>query len=81
MNYSEPIRIFESIPAARDNRIYLVDASAFFARPGPRIVDSLEVLAGILHPERFPEFAGNSFVQRCSAAAPIRIRDGTGALP
>ena len=72
---------FESIPAARDNRIYLVDASAFFARPGPRIVDSLELLAGILHPERFPEFAGNSFVQRCSAAAPIRLRDGTGALP
>jgi iron complex transport system substrate-binding protein len=69
---------FESIPAARDNRIYLVDASAFFARPGPRIVDSLELLAGILHPERFPEFAGNSCVQRCSAAAPIRIRGGTG---
>jgi iron complex transport system substrate-binding protein len=72
---------FESIPAARDNRIYLVDASAFFARPGPRIVDSLEVLAGILHPERFPEFADNSLVQRCSAAAPIRLRDGTGAPP
>jgi iron complex transport system substrate-binding protein len=72
---------FESIPATRDNRIYLVDASAFFARPGPRIVDSLELLAGILHPERFPEFADNSLVQRCSAAAPIRIRGGTGAPP
>jgi iron complex transport system substrate-binding protein len=72
---------FESIPATRDNRIYLVDASAFFARPGPRIVDSLELLAGILHPERFPEFAGNSFVQRCSAVAPIRIRGGTGTPP
>jgi len=72
---------FESIPATRDNRIYLVDASAFFARPGPRIVDSLELLAGILHPERFPEFAGNSFAQKSSAAATIRIRDGTGAPP
>jgi iron complex transport system substrate-binding protein len=72
---------FESIPATRDNRIYLVDASAFFARPGPRIVDSLELLAGILHPERFSEFADNSLVQRCSAAAPIRIRGGTGAPP
>jgi iron complex transport system substrate-binding protein len=49
---------FDSLPAARDGKIYLVNASAYFARPGPRIVDSLEILAGILHPERFPEFAG-----------------------
>jgi len=48
---------FDSIPAARDGKIYLVDASAYFARPGPRIVDSIEILAGILHPPEFPEFA------------------------
>src|SRR5581483_8862232 len=47
---------FESLPAARDGEIYLVNASAYFARPGPRIVDSLEILAGILHPNEFPEF-------------------------
>ena len=48
---------FDSLPAARHGETYLVDASAFFARPGPRIVESLELLAGILHPEEFPEFA------------------------
>ena len=48
---------FDSIPASRRGQIYLVDARAYFARPGPRIVDSLEMLAGILHPEEFPEFA------------------------
>jgi iron complex transport system substrate-binding protein len=48
---------FDSLPAARHGEIYLVNASAYFARPGPRIVDSLEILAGILHPEEFPEFA------------------------
>jgi iron complex transport system substrate-binding protein len=48
---------FESLPATRPGEIYLVDASAYFARPGPRIVDSLEILAGILHPGEFPEFA------------------------
>src|SRR6266550_1735385 len=48
---------FDSIRAALDGEIYLVDASAFFARPGPRIVDSVEILAGILHPQEFPEFA------------------------
>jgi iron complex transport system substrate-binding protein len=47
---------FDSLPAARRGEIYLVDASAYFARPGPRIVDSLEILAGILHPKEFPEF-------------------------
>jgi iron complex transport system substrate-binding protein len=50
---------FDSLPAARHGEIYLVDASAYFARPGPRIVDSVEILAGILHPNEFPEFASS----------------------
>jgi iron complex transport system substrate-binding protein len=57
---------FDSLPAARNQEIYLVNASAYFARPGPRIVDTLELLAGILHPEEFSEFTGGSFIQRCS---------------
>ena len=48
---------FNSLPAAINGDVYVVDASAYFARPGPRIVDSLEILAGILHPREFPEFA------------------------
>jgi iron complex transport system substrate-binding protein len=47
---------FDSIPAANNGAVYVVNASAYFARPGPRIVDSLEILAGILHPAQFPEF-------------------------
>lgn len=47
---------FDSLPAAQSGQIYLVNASAYFARPGPRIVESLEILAGILHPSEFPEF-------------------------
>jgi iron complex transport system substrate-binding protein len=47
---------FDSLPAAHGGEIYLADASAYFARPGPRIVGSLEILAGILHPQEFPEF-------------------------
>jgi iron complex transport system substrate-binding protein len=48
---------FDSLPAARRGEVYAVDASAYFTRPGPRIVDSLEILVGILHAEEFPEFA------------------------
>jgi iron complex transport system substrate-binding protein len=47
---------FDSLPAACTGKIYVVNASAYFARPGPRIVDSLEILAGILHSDEFPEF-------------------------
>ena len=47
---------FDSIPAAQTGEIYLVNASAYFARPGPRIVDSLEILAGILYSRQFTEF-------------------------
>ncbi len=38
--------------------VVAVDAAAYFSRPGPRIVDGLELLAHILHPERVPEAQG-----------------------
>lgn len=47
---------WDDLPAVRNDRVYVVDGSAYFSRPGPRIVDSLEILAGILHPNRFPEW-------------------------
>jgi iron complex transport system substrate-binding protein len=38
--------------------VVAVDASSYFSRPGPRIVDGLELLAHILHPEVVPEAPG-----------------------
>jgi iron complex transport system substrate-binding protein len=50
---------WESLSAVRDGRVYVVNGSAHFNRPGPRIVDSLEILAEIIHPDlfagRFPD--------------------------
>jgi len=37
-------------------RVYAADGSAFFNRPGPRLVESLEILAACVHPERFERF-------------------------
>jgi len=51
---------FDLIPAANSGQVYVVNASAYFARPGPRIVDTLEILAGILHPTDFPEFVSRA---------------------
>jgi iron complex transport system substrate-binding protein len=45
---------FADLPAPRRDRVWLVDGSSYFNRPGPRVVDGLEILAHILHPERFP---------------------------
>ena len=45
------------LPAVRAGRVYAVDGNAYFTRPGPRLIEGLEILAGILHPELFPEFA------------------------
>src|SRR5215813_11160645 len=47
---------FDATLAAQTGKIFVANASAYFSRPGPRIVDSLEILAGILHPDEFPEF-------------------------
>jgi iron complex transport system substrate-binding protein len=42
------------LPAARTGRVWLVDGSGYFNRPGPRLVDGLEILAHILQPGIFP---------------------------
>lgn len=42
-----------NLPAARVGRIYAVDASSYFARPGPRVVQGTELLAHLIHPELF----------------------------
>ena len=40
-----------NLKAVKDGRVFLVDANHYFNRPGPRLVDSLEILAEILHPD------------------------------
>ena len=42
--------------ACQNKNIFIVDGNAYFNRPGPRILDSLEILSYCLHPEIFPEF-------------------------
>jgi iron complex transport system substrate-binding protein len=39
--------------AVREGQVFLADGNQYFNRPGPRIVESLEILAEILHPELF----------------------------
>lgn len=44
---------FESLRALRGGRAYLVDGNQYMNRPGPRLVESLEILCELIHPEAF----------------------------
>ncbi|MDQ6776282.1 MAG: cobalamin-binding protein [Actinomycetota bacterium] len=50
----------DELLAVGAGEIVAVNASAYFSRPGPRIVDGLELLASILHPDRVPEAPGEA---------------------
>ena len=41
------------LSAVRNGRVYLTDGNQYFNRPGPRVVESAEILAELLHPEVF----------------------------
>ena len=41
------------LPAVQNKRVYAVDANSYFARPGPRLIDGVELLAHLIHPEHF----------------------------
>lgn len=61
---------WSALSAVREGRVWLVDGSAYLNRPSHRLVDSLEVLAGLLHPDRFeapPETVARSFSARSVA--------------
>ena len=46
---------WQQLEAVKQNRLYITDGNAYFNRPGPRLVDSLEILAEILHLELFEQ--------------------------
>jgi iron complex transport system substrate-binding protein len=50
----------EQLALVGAGEVVAVDAAAYFSRPGPRIVDGLELLAHIIHPELFPEAPGRA---------------------
>ena len=42
-----------NLPAVKNNRVYVIDAGAYTSRSGPRLVDGLEILAEMIHPNLF----------------------------
>jgi len=54
---------WSQMKAVRDGQVYVVDGSAYFSRPGPRLVDSLEIIAHCLHPQIHPAVSGLPLAQ------------------
>jgi iron complex transport system substrate-binding protein len=44
---------FTDLQAVKNKRLYIADGNQYFNRPGPRIVDSIEILAEIIYPKQF----------------------------
>jgi iron complex transport system substrate-binding protein len=44
---------WKDLPAVRSGEVWATDATSYFSRPGPRVVEGVEILARILHPEIF----------------------------
>jgi iron complex transport system substrate-binding protein len=53
---------FGALRAVREGRVYLADGHRFLNRPGPRLVESLQILCEIVHPDAFaPTFRGDGW--------------------
>jgi len=52
----------DQLAALGAGEVVAVDAAAYFSRPGPRIIDGLELLAHILHPELVPEAPAEALI-------------------
>ena len=55
---------FNELKAVKNNRFYIADGNQYFNRPGPRIVDSIEILAEIINPKQFVfGYEGNGWMK------------------
>lgn len=55
---------WSTLPAVQNDQVYAVDGSSFFNRPGPRIIDGLEIMAQIIHPDFFTYQFSDKVFQR-----------------
>jgi iron complex transport system substrate-binding protein len=70
---------WQDVPAVRSGRVYVTNGSHYFSRPGPRLVDSLEILAHTLHPDVHPLPAGLPPPVRVNNSAVVNRASGVFA--
>ena len=53
LHYLQEREGWQGLKAVKENKVYVVDGNQYFNRPGPRLVDSAEIMAEIIHSEYF----------------------------
>lgn len=61
------VPVWQQLPAVRNRRVYSVDGNAYLNRPGPRIVDSAELVAGLVQPDLFASLIPPGSYERAEA--------------
>jgi iron complex transport system substrate-binding protein len=64
---------WESLSAVREGRVFLAEGNQLFNRPGPRLVQTLEAMAEMIHPELFPARQEGVAWQRLSSWVPTAV--------
>jgi iron complex transport system substrate-binding protein len=70
---------WNAMPAVSNSRVYALDASGYFSRPGPRLITGIETLARILHPEVFVSPEAESVAVPITAASVTAFRSSLRA--
>jgi iron complex transport system substrate-binding protein len=60
---AQALRHADRLEGLGGGRVYAVDAASTFSRPGPRLVDGVELLAHLLHPDRVEPPEGIGFAE------------------
>jgi iron complex transport system substrate-binding protein len=61
---------WNALRAVREGRVFIGDGNAYFNRPGPRVAETLETIAEVLHPEAFRFGHEGSGWMRCAPQVP-----------
>jgi len=75
----EALEHAERLTALGARHVVAVNASAYFSRPGPRLIDGLELLAHILHPEQVPETPAGARVLVVEQATSVTVRGSSAS--
>ena len=67
---------WKTLRAVRDDQIYLADGNQYLNRPGPRVVESMQILGEILYPERFDPALERLGWEKLSSATLLRRTTG-----
>ena len=63
LHYLQKREEWQELKAVKENKVYVVDGNQYFNRPGPRLVDSAEILAEIINPEYFErKYSENAWI-------------------